>query len=299
MNCFFCHSEGNYIASVNKMPISAIEQLMIQAKKLNFTEITITGGEPLTYPEGVNAIISSCNKWVNPPEIKICTNGVLLDEKSLQLIKEYKGKVEFNISLHTICSEAMAKITGVNAELTVYNRLFRSLNYLNIDFRINSVILKGVNDSEKSFFDYFNYGFDNDIRAVHLLELLVTKEQKELIKYYESIQEIEEKIRSLSQYFRIGTDQKTNKKIILTLYKNDKRMKVVLYRLSCRCGCDHCSSENDVKIGADMCLHPCYLDREANCGNAVMNLKQALIRRDKFMSSKSSGYSDELLYWGE
>ena len=61
MDCFFCHSEGNFTCNSGHMPLSAIEQLLIQANRMNFTEITITGGEPLTYLEGVLSVN------LNPP----------------------------------------------------------------------------------------------------------------------------------------------------------------------------------------------------------------------------------------
>lgn len=85
---------------------------------------------------------------------------------------------------------------------------------------------------------------------------------------------------------------------LLLILKNNSYMKVTLFRLSCRCGCESCFKENDIKIGADMLLHPCYLEHEVNCGNAVFNLKEAVRHRDEFMSTRNSNYVDEALYWG-
>ena len=299
MNCFFCHSEGNFSPYLSSISLSAIEQLLIQARKMNFSEITVTGGEPLTYFEGVLSILSNCNKWVHRPKIKICTNGVLLDDRKLQMIKCYEGKLELNISLHAASDAVLSKVVGVNTAFAEYDRVFAALSKHNIEFRVNCVILKGVNDDKQSLISFFDYALSHNIESVHLLELLVTREQTELLPYYEGIDEIEEKIKALAPYFKVDAGQRTDKKRSFMLHKNNRCIKVVLFRLSCRCGCNNCFRENDVKIGADMLLHPCYIEHEANCGNAVLNLKKAVECRDDFMRTQRSNYADEMLYWGE
>lgn len=299
MNCFFCHTEGNFTSSIGNMELSAIEQLMIQACKLNYKEVTITGGEPLLYFEGVKTVLDNCKRWINPPKIKICTNGTLLDENKLELFSKYKGELELNISIHSVDSDQILAMTGVKFNINKTKYIFMLLNRYQIKYRVNTVILKGVNDNEKSILDLLSFAFDNQIKSVHFLELLVTKQQKDLTGYYINIDEIEKKIKLLCHSFEINTIEKNSKKTSLMISKNEKNISVVLYRLSCRCGCDNCYKENDVKIGADMCLHPCYIDNKANCGNAVQNLKEVMKNREAFLISKESSYSNELLYWGE
>lgn len=75
LQCFFCHHEGISLTGGKRLPISQIERLLIQAKKNGVNEITITGGEPALYPEGVIFILQYCSGWSNPPAIKIATNG--------------------------------------------------------------------------------------------------------------------------------------------------------------------------------------------------------------------------------
>jgi len=299
MNCFFCHSEGNFSSSVNNISLSAIEQLLIQARKMNFSEITITGGEPLVYFEGVMQIILNCNKWIYRPKIKICTNGVLLDEYKLQKIKCYEGELEFNISLHAVCNNKLSKIYGDDLAVVDYDKIFDILRKQNTEFRINYVVLKGVNDDKESLTSLFDYALKNGINSIHLLELLVTRDQIGLLPYYESIDEIEEKIKGMGSCFGINQIQKSTKKRSYMLYKKDKGIKIVLYRLSCRCGCDNCYKENDIKIGADMQLHPCYIDDKASCGNAVINLKRAVECRDEFINKQRMDFSSKMLYWGD
>lgn len=299
MDCFFCHSEGNFTCNSGHMPLSAIEQLLIQANRMNFTEITITGGEPLTYLEGVLSVVSNCSRWIHPPKIKICTNGLLLNEEKIQIFKAYPGKFELNISMHTIYENVMSEISRTSVKIAEYSQIFNLLYEQNIDFRINYVLLNGVNDSMESLVAFFDYALHHHVKAVHFLELLVTKEQTTLFRYYQSIDKAEEKIKALSPEIDIVNLQKTNKKTVLLILKNNSYMKVTLFRLSCRCGCESCFKENDIKIGADMLLHPCYLEHEVNCGNAVFNLKEAVRHRDEFMSTRNSNYVDEALYWGD
>ena len=201
--------------------------------------------------------------------------------------------------MHSVYSEQISEISGVKYEIKKLKEIFKEINHLNIKYRINTVILKGINDSEKSILDLLSFAFDNGIKTLQFLELLVTKKQNTVKEYYVNIDEIENRIKLLDQYFEIKTIEKTNKKTSFMLSRKEENLKVVLFRLSCRCGCGDCYKENDVKIGADMYLHPCYIDNEANCGNAVTNLKEALKHREEFLTSKESGYSNELLYWGE
>ena len=298
LDCFFCHSEGNFSASSNNIPLSAIEQLLIQAQRMNFSEITITGGEPLIYFEGVRLILEHCNSWTHLPKIKLCTNGIALDEQKISILKQYEGKIELNISLHTVNGDVMSKITRVEIDPAKYEKLFQCLEKNSIGYRVNSVLLKGINTDQQSLTSFFDFLFDNNVKAVHLLELLVKKDQKDFYRYYESIEEIEKKMKALSSMFNIKQIEKTNKKTVYILQRDDKFIKVILFRLSSRCGCSGCTKENDIKIGADMILHPCYL-KDVNCGNAVMNLEKAIKNREEYMKSQEMDYSYNTLYWGK
>ena len=299
MDCFFCHSEGNFTRSLQTMPLSAIDQLMIQAQQLNFTEITITGGEPLMYPEGVVRVLNNCNRWIHQPHIKICTNGILLDTSVLQEILNYHGKIALNISMHTVHDNLIPKITNTHINITEYDRMFSQLNKLGIEYRLNYVLLNGVNDSPQELCELFKYAMQNGIKNVHLLELLVTKKQTALIPYYVSINEAEERIHQLSDDFNVELVKKTHKKTVFLIRDNNTALNVVLYRLSCRSGCERCHDDNDIKIGADMRLHPCSIEDGIDCDNAVTNLKYAIEQRDKFLQNRSNSDSFETLYWGE
>ena len=297
MKCFFCHSEGNYISSVCKMPLSAIDQLLIQAQRLNFTEITVTGGEPLMYPRGLTRILDNCGRWSRLPHIKVCTNGTLLDFDILRAIRNYPGKISLNISMHTIDENIIPQITGVHIKHVKYDKLFSELNAYGIEYRVNYTLLHGLNDSKKNLRELFKYAMRNKIQDIHMLELLVTEEQKTLIPFYVSLQKVMEKIYQLSTDFRVELLKKTDKKSEFILCKNDTVLKVILFRLSCRQGCEHCYLDNDIKIGADMHLYPCYLKNGWDCGNAVLNLKYAMKKRDEFF--RSHGGEDNSLYWGK
>lgn len=295
MKCFFCHSEGNYISSVCKMPLSAIDQLLIQAQRLNFREITVTGGEPLMYPKGITRILDNCSRWSRFPYIKICTNGTLLDFDILQAIRNYPGKISLNISMHTMDENITPKITGIHIKHIKYDKLFSELNTYGIDYRLNYILLRGLNDSKETLRELFKYAMRRKIQDIHMLELLVTKEQTTLIPYYVSLETVVERIYQLSTDFQVDLLNKKDKKSEFILCKDDAVLKVVLFRLSCRQGCERCYVDNDIKIGANMHLYPCYLKNGWDCGNAVLNLKHAMEKRDEFF--RSHGGEDNSLYW--
>ena len=296
MQCFFCHSEGNYINVPCKMHLSAIDRLLIQAERLNFREITITGGEPLTYPQGLIRILDNCSRWYHSPYLKICTNGIMLNDNIMQAIQGYRGKISLNISMHAMDDDTIKKITGMYIKSVRYDELFRELNTYGIKYRLNYILLNGLNDSKDAIYNLFNYAMQNRIKNIHILELLVTQEQTRLIPYYASLEKVVSYMSQFSSDLNVEFSKKTNKKIEFTICKQGTTLKVVLFRLSCRQGCKRCYTDNDIKIGANMHLYPCYLKDGWDCGNAVLNLKMSMEKRDDFFCSKSGG--SDSLYWG-
>ena len=240
------------------------------------------------YPEGVVRVLNNCNRWVHTPHIKICTNATLIDTPILQEIMNYSGKVSLNISMHAVHDNLIPKITNTHIKITEYDRIFSQLNTHGIKYRLNYVLLKGVNDSPEELFELFKYAMQNEIENVHLLELLVTKKQTALIPYYISIDEAEKRINQLSDDFTIEVVKKTHKKTEFLLKNDNTTLNVILYRLSCRSGCERCHVDNDIKIGSDMRLHPCYIEDGCDCGDAVINLKHAIELRDTFLQNRSN-----------
>lgn len=117
LNCFFCHHEGIDTAHRGKPSIPDVEHLLVQAKKRNVVELTITGGEPFTAYEIIEYIIGCCSTWSSPPQIKIITNAQLPTEEQIRALSLYRGKISMHISLHCLEPEIARGIYGASHDL--------------------------------------------------------------------------------------------------------------------------------------------------------------------------------------
>lgn len=299
LQCFFCHHEGIALTGGKRLQISQIERILIQAKKNGINEITITGGEPALYPEGVKFILQYCSGWSNPPAIKIATNGLLWSEQQLCDMSRYKGKLDFHVSCHSLDATSMGKICGHSVSSDHYSWLFYYLKQYEIAYRINATVLKGLNDSPEAMIELIDFCFAHHIPKIHFMELLVTKGQKRLHKYYISFSDIvAAALGVLPKTYDISLEFESEKKRTYTVSCGAENLSVTFYRLTCRTDCCHCLTDNDVRIGADGMIYPCYMDG-MTCGNAVESLSGSLNARKKFLSCRDPAFGAECLYWGD
>lgn len=302
LECFFCHHEGICSEHVRPMSIPNLELLLIQAKKRNATEITITGGEPFICPEIISYILHYCSFWKNPPLIKIITNGMLLSEEAVQSLASYSGKLKVHLSIHSISEETAKKIYGKRFSLHQLENSVVLLRKYQIPFRINCTVLNGLNSSPEQIKMLIDYAIKHEAQALHFMELLITQEQKALHHFYYSSNQISCSLQeTISSNFSILDFQENAKKKVYHIQnrQNGKKISVSVYRLSCRSGCQNCAEENDITIGSDFQCYPCYLQPEKTCGNALHSLEKAVSERDYFLQAQDSQYAEKTLFWGE
>ncbi len=124
---------------------------MLLHDKLNFENIRLTGGEPLLFKD-INLLIKTIKYQTGIEDIKLTTNGYLL-ESMAQGLKE-AGLTYMNISLDAINEDVFHKISRRKN----LNKILKGIDKakeLGFHIKINSVIMKGVNDSEiLALFDY-------------------------------------------------------------------------------------------------------------------------------------------------
>ncbi|MCI9337230.1 MAG: radical SAM protein [Lachnospiraceae bacterium] len=300
LNCFFCHHEGIEACCGNEVSIPDMERLLIQAKKRNAAEITITGGEPFARPDIIDYILQYCSTWGKPPFIKVITNGILVKEKQMENISRYKGNLRFHVSLHALDAKTAECIYGKTYDVSRVENTLRLLGKYQIPFRINCTVLKGLNDNAGQMRDLIAYGVNHHANAVHFMELLVTKQQKELQGYYTDYEQINNALKEALSEYVVEKEEDTAKRHTYNIADHQNgRIAVSAYRLSCRAGCQNCSQENDITIGSDFRCYPCYLMADKTCGNALVSLNEAVSERERFLLQQDRQYANAHLYWGE
>jgi cyclic pyranopterin phosphate synthase len=166
-NCIYCHMEGiNYNVS-NEMTPKEIERISRILVKFDIKKVKITGGEPLIRKDIIEIIEAFKKTGMN--EISMSTNGSLLKELAKPLRKAGLNRV--NISLPSLKKEVYEYITGGGKIENALEGIDAAIEAKLTPIKINTVILKGINENE--FYDFINFSKDKKV-ILQLIELVET-----------------------------------------------------------------------------------------------------------------------------
>jgi cyclic pyranopterin phosphate synthase len=197
-NCIYCHMEGINYNVPNEMTAKEIERVSRILVKFDIKKVKITGGEPLIRKDIIEIIEAFKKTGMN--EISMSTNGSLLKELAKPLRKAGLNRV--NISLPSLKKEVYEYITGGGKIENALEGIDAAIEAKLIPIKINTVILKGINENE--IYDFINFSKDKKV-ILQLIELVETtpdfykKYHLSLDKYENEIKEkaLKIEIRSL------------------------------------------------------------------------------------------------------
>jgi cyclic pyranopterin phosphate synthase len=115
------------------------------AVSLGVREVRLTGGEPLLRP-GVPALVARLAALDPRPELSITTNGILLARDAAALAAAGLDRV--NVSLDTLDPAVFKKITFRDKHAEVLAGLAAARAAGLVPVKVNTVLLRGVNDDE-------------------------------------------------------------------------------------------------------------------------------------------------------
>jgi cyclic pyranopterin phosphate synthase len=146
LRCNYCMPSGGIDLLPHNFILSYEQALRIIKifTELGVTKVRITGGEPFSR-KSFTDFLHSAREIISHGTLHITTNGVLVSDYIPQLISSKIDSI--NISLDTLKSERFYHITGYDG----LNRVLNSIDLLvrnNIPIKINTVVLKGINDDE-------------------------------------------------------------------------------------------------------------------------------------------------------
>ena len=170
--CGYCLPNGYKIDKSDNRTFINIEEIGRLAKalsELGVSKIRLTGGEP-TVRKDFFEIIRVIKENSGIKKTVITTNGYRLDKISNDI--KNSGLDGINISIDSLNPETFKKITGHDRleEILRGIKNLQELNFKNI--KINAVLLKGINDSEKDFNDWAEFLKNNEIdfRYIELMQ---------------------------------------------------------------------------------------------------------------------------------
>jgi len=154
MRCFYCLPEGfkGFETPENWLTFDEIERVISAFVNLGVSRVRLTGGEPLVR-KNVTELASRLSSLGGLDDLSLSTNASLLGKYANQL--EKAGVSRINVSLDTLDAERFASVTG-NGKLDEVLKGLEAARQVGFkSVKINTVAMKGVNDTE--FVDLVNY----------------------------------------------------------------------------------------------------------------------------------------------
>lgn len=165
LRCHYCMPVDQIFMDESKyLPVDELVEIVSELKSMGLEEVRLTGGEPLMR-KSFSQIVNELGK-LNLKKIGLTTNGIYLD-KYLDVLKS--NRVFFlNISLDSLNEENFKKITlGNHLKKVIANiRLAVKEGFV---VKINTVLMKGINDHE--ILDFVKFSEDESVE-VRFLELM-------------------------------------------------------------------------------------------------------------------------------
>ena len=172
LNCSYCNPVGEEFEKLRMSNILKYEELSRLIKIFVVTfgikKVRLTGGEPLTR-KNVETLFEMLHKIQqdNFFELGITTNATLLAEK-INTLKKY-GLTKINVSLDSLKPEKFKQITAHDNFYKVMAGIYKAEELGYSPVKINSVIMKGINDDEILDLVDFVHERDFNIRFIEYM----------------------------------------------------------------------------------------------------------------------------------
>jgi cyclic pyranopterin phosphate synthase len=181
--CGYCLPNGYQIdKSDNRkfLKLKEIGRLTKALSELGVSKIRLTGGEP-TVRKDFFDIIKVIKESSGIKKTVITTNGYHLDKIASKI--NASGLDGINISIDSLNREIFKSITSHDRlpEILKGIEKLKKMNFQNI--KINAVLLKGINDSEKDFDQWAKFIEKNEINFRYI-ELMQTGDNLHYFKKY-------------------------------------------------------------------------------------------------------------------
>lgn len=169
LKCIYCLPEDYSPKQYDETKILSKENVLSivkVAKEIGIKKIRLTGGEPLLRKD-IISIVSGIKK-IGIDEIYITTNGTLLSEKVKSLYEA--GLSGINVSLDSLEEKQFKEITRGGKLSKVLEGVEKACA-LNLKVKINSVIIKGINENAIRDLAELTLKKDIDVRFIELMPI--------------------------------------------------------------------------------------------------------------------------------
>ena len=272
--CDYCLPDGYKIdKSDNRTFITAeeIKRLAKALSQLGVSKIRLTGGEP-TVRKDFFEIVNILKENSGIKKTVITTNGYKLENLAEKLVESKLDGI--NISIDSLNKDTFKKITGHDRleEILRGIKKLQSLGFNNI--KINAVLLKNINSSEKDFEQWAGFIKENDL-DFRYIELMQTGDNHEYYRKFHISSKIfsEYLIKNNWIFQTLGKDAGPSKNYINPDYKGK-------FGLIAPYSKDFCKTCNRLRITSRGDLRLCLF------GNTGINIRHLMQRDDQLEELK-------------
>ncbi len=148
LRCSYCMPEEGLAWMPREQQLTDDEvsrMIRIAVEQLGVTDVRFTGGEPLIR-RGLTGIIAAAAALKPRPKLSITTNGIGLDRLAGPLRDAGLNRV--NVSLDTLSPERFRQLTHRDRHADVLKGLAGAAQAGLTPVKINTVLMRGVNDDE-------------------------------------------------------------------------------------------------------------------------------------------------------
>lgn len=265
LNCRYCQNHAT--TDREELTRREISQIVTSMAEQGIRKVRLTGGEPLIR-EDIISIVEDIRNTNHIEEVGITTNGILLDEK-LDGLKR-AGITSVNVSLDTLDIKRYQDITGFDRLATVMSGIEKT-EAMGIAVKINTVLMRGINDDEVDSFIELTRKRKRDVRFIELMPMNNSMEK------------------SVMDELRISGEELLHKYPLLIKEPDDyKGQPACLYRMPgykgrvgfinpvSQCFCQEC---NRIRVLSNGMIRPCL------GSDKTFSLKEALRSSEKEVES--------------
>ncbi len=166
--CIYCKPEEQFefIPHEEILRYEEIVEIIEEAVNLGITKVRITGGEPLAR-KGVVGFIKKLREIKKLEDISLTTNGFFLSEYAEKL--KDAGLNRVNISLDSLQEEKYKRITRGGSLEKALKGIDSALKAGLLPIKINTVLIRGINDDEVEDFVRLTLGRPLNIRFIEFM----------------------------------------------------------------------------------------------------------------------------------
>lgn len=187
LRCTYCNPVDlpkGYFSHSNKMSADEIDTIAHIFIKEGVNKIRLTGGEPLVRKDA-KEIIHRLSKY--PVELTITTNGVFVHEFIETFLQA--GICSINVSLDSLNKKRNLLVSGRDE----FDRVTQNINLLlqnNFHVKVNTVVMKGVNEDEIPDFVAWTKNEPVHVRFIEFMPFAGNHWNKEKVFSYREILEL-------------------------------------------------------------------------------------------------------------